>query len=985
MVVLQQDEILKDIETNENYLTRLVDKDLLHNSINQTSKLLNVVHFNIKSAQKNFDNLILLLEDFNLYFCDVIVLSETFQLCSTDYFNIPGYNTYYNKADYNKNDGVLILVKTGIDVTFSTKTLPNSHVTIGRMVLQVRDFKIGLTAMYRPPPVSKKEFVDDIEAYLESIPGQEIELLVGDINIDLLKVKDNDVNQYLVVLAQQGYNSFINSVTRFDSKTCLDHIFVKHRLGVRSGCLAFESFILDTYITDHAPTMLNVGFVHDVNNNSMTSSNVKMTKSKADLAAFKRLLRLQDWSSVLTEKVPEVAMANFVNIYKDLMKSATTVKTIKKKNPKKIKKWITFGIITSIRQRDKLKRKLLKQYSPELQEEYRSYRIFLNKLIIKQKNYYYKNEVEKNIKDLKKVYNIIKDATNENKSKDSCIIIKNKNGETFTNNKDMSNYCNNYFINIGTEMEKHIPIPNYPSSLDDAVPVSLFLTPVNKNDLIRQISSLKNNSAAGYDDISPNIIKQTHSEIITPLLYIFNLIFQTGIVPSSFKLSVVVPIHKGGSKSDIGNYRPISLISCFAKIFEKCLKDRLMDFVYKNRILSNNQYGFLKNSSTADALYNVTNEITHNLNNNKKCIAVFIDLAKAFDTVSHKKLFDVLERYGVRGTVSVLLRNYLTNRRQIVRVNNTLSNEQIIETGVPQGTVMGPILFLLYINSLLKLDVGGSVVSYADDTTMIFSGEGWDEVREKIKRGFKILKNWMETYRLSLNLTKTNYVAFSLTSANRPAFSCIKLDDFNQINEVASTKYLGVIIDQFLKWQQHIDYVSNRIRKLIHKFYILRSFLNKKILIIVYKALVESLISYGILVWGGLYNNALNKLNIIQKYILKIIYKKTRLYPTNLLFTEETCNIRTIYLTTICTYLNFNCGQKNYIGHRYKTRQNENKNLEIPQNRNNLNFKFISYLGPKSYNLLPLFIRDINNKSKFRKMCQKYIYDNFNIFIHMFN
>ena len=180
---------------------------------------------------------------------------------------------------------------------------------------------------------------------------------------------------------------------------------------------------------------------------------------------------------------------------------------------------------------------------------------------------------------------------------------------------------------------------------------SIYLKPVSGNDIIKQLSSLKNDSAPGKDNISVKLIKYVHLEIIKPLKHIINLIFRTGKVPTQFKQSIIIPIYKSGQKRNIRNYRPISLINNLAKIFEKCLKDRLIEFYKSFNILSESQFGFTGGLSTADAQYKLTSEIINALNNNKKCLAIFIDLSKAFDTVPHGQLLDVLTRYGVRGVV----------------------------------------------------------------------------------------------------------------------------------------------------------------------------------------------------------------------------------------------------------------------------------------------------------------------------------------------
>lgn len=275
-------------------------------------------------------------------------------------------------------------------------------------------------------------------------------------------------------------------------------------------------------------------------------------------------------------------------------------------------------------------------------------------------------------------------------------------------------------------------------------------------------------------------------------------------------------------------------------------------------------------------------------------------------------------------------------------------------------------------------------MSYADDTAMIFSERNWTETRERAVLGIKLLRNWLDTYKLTLNIKKTNYIAFSLTQANRPDFSKIKIDEFNEISEVSHTKYLGVVIDRFLKWGPHIDYLSNRIRRLIGKFYELRDFMSRKLLIMVYRALVESLLRYGIVVWGGLYNNALYKLNIVQKFILRVLFRKNRMYASRLLFTKEICNIRTIYMTTICVYLHTHSALKNFVDHDYGTRNKVKRNLKIPLNYRSINLKYVSYLAPRVYNMLPTNIREITDRGRFRDQCVEYICSNYRNFVNVF-
>ena len=916
-----------------------------------------------------------------MFYCDIIVLSECFQF-SCNQFNIPGYNIHYNNADLNKNDGMLIYTKQIINVHIIDYKLSRSLVTLSKITVTIQNITFGINCVYRPPSTNERHFIEDIEIYLADNLKNQIEIFVGDINLNICDNNNEHVNLYLSTLNEYGFSPFITCPTRVTSTTasCIDHIFVRRKL--KTERIWYQSFVLNSDLTDHYPIMLNVLSkpVNQTINKLEKTKEIKIEKVNYDKLI--NLLQIQDWQSVINTSDSIVATDAFYRIFMHCYEQAKNIRIIKISEHKKKKPWITNGIINSIKHRDKMKKRLLQYHNDELKNQYKLYRNFLNKLITRCKNEFYQNEIKNNEGDIKKIYKIISEATNEqriNNNENINILLDDVKFET---DKDMANHCNNFFINIGKHMADRIK-PVSEVYLNHISNSSMFLYPVNHNELINHIHSLKNNSAPGIDGVPSKIIKDMHVYIIKPLLHIINLIFKTGTVPIQFKTTIVSPIHKAGSKHDINNFRPISVMNNFGKIFEKCLKHRLIKFFNENNILSKNQFGFVGGHSTCDAMCELVGQITTHLNAGEKSIAVFLDLAKAFDTVPHDKLLSILDNYGVRGVVLNVFKSYLTDRKQMVKIRNSYSDAINIEIGVPQGTVLGPILFITYINSLTNLAINGTIVSYADDTALLFSGKSWDEVKERVKLGLTRIKNWLDYHKLTLNLNKTNYIAFSITSANRPSFSSISIEKFdNSIKEVSNTKYLGITIDKHLKWEDHAFRLKNNVRKLIHKFYLLRGMMSKNLLIMVYRTLVESLIRYGIVVWGGLYNNALKQLNVIQNFILKVIYNKGKHYPTALLYNEDIFNVRSLYILAICLYVHKEKKIKNYVNHQYETRNKTQKNLQIPMSYKDINQRFLTYLGPKFYNLLPVSIRQIKNYKKFNKKCRAYIVERYIDFIN---
>ena len=257
----------------------------------------------------------------------------------------------------------------------------------------------------------------------------------------------------------------------------------------------------------------------------------------------------------------------------------------------------------------------------------------------------------------------------------------------------------------------------------------------------------------------------------------------------------------------------------------------------------------------------------------------------------------------------------------------------------------------------------------------------WHEVKDRTEIGLNKINIWLDSFGLTLNVQKTNYIAFSLTEANRPNFKSIHIGNFNDsIIETGYTKYLGIIIDKHLKWDHHILYLTKNLRKLIHKFYVLREILSKRLLISVYKVIAESVIRYGIVVWGGLYHSALKQLNVVQNYILKVINKKNKRFSTRQLYTTEILNVRSLYIVEICSFVFKNYNLKRYVNHMYEIRNKTNKHISIPKSNSNINLRFVNYLAPKIYNIIPVEIKDIKKIKPFRRACRLYVVENLKLF-----
>lgn len=964
------------------------DTDKLNNYFtnNQDKININVFHMNIRSIQSNFDELTVLLQSFK-FNCDIIVLSESWGVNDINDFSIYGYNIFYNEARYNQNDGLIVYTRNGITPIFENFTY--TQVTFTNIKFKFNNNTYSILAMYRPPASDKTGFLNDLGTVLNAIDNYhyQIYILLGDINLDLLTPTDPYVSRYINELSGRGFKSLINRPTRVknETKTCLDHIFFKQQQIVSNNTI--YPVVFESAVTDHFSSLLKIQYYA----NKIDDKNT-ITKKYVNFTRINECIQTNNWAELYQQTNVNEAFLLFSATLGDVIKKCTEYQPVQSKN-RKIKPWITLGLIKSISTRDKLKKRLLRnQENIQLQIEYKTYRNYLTKLIAKTKQDYYKKQINNANNNSKKIWQIIRKSINKSKNNNNNHIELSENDEIINDPQKVANKFNHYFSSIGMTMAKAVQEEDGaadPSTYENGgsnQPNSLFLTPVNKKEIDEHINSLKTNSACGLDGISVSFIKTFKAHLLDPLMFLINLAYQKGVFPTILKESVITPIHKSGNQHELNNYRPISVTSQIAKIFEKTLKKRLWNFINQHNIISTKQFGFREKTSTEDAIFHVTDKIYSALNNKLKTIAIFLDLAKAFDTVSHNILIHKLEKCGIRGLALDLFKSYLSDRIQVTKINNIFSAQELVTCGIPQGTVLGPILFLIYINSLLWCDTGGEIVSYADDTVLIFTGDCWEDVANKAEEGLYKVKCWLGKNLLTLNKEKTKYIAFSPNITGQPQFNSlifhINCNRTNcrcstYIHQTSEIKYLGIIIDSHLRWDKHIIYTYNRLKKLIHKFYQLRSILSKKVLIITYKALVESVLQYGIIAWGGTYTTTLNILHIVQKHIIKVMLFKNKFYSTSLLFPEaRLLDVGGLYIVKVLKFYYLNPKLQIKVTHTHDTRAQKSESLNIPNTKNTLNQKSIKYIGPKLFNSIPVEFKRINNYNLFSKKITAYVLEN---------
>ena len=565
---------------------------------------------------------------------------------------------------------------------------------------------------------------------------------------------------------------------------------------------------------------------------------------KADLAKI-------DISKVICSNNINTICNDYHQKFLNVINKHAPYKEITRKDMKwRSKPWITRGIQKSIKEKASCYKKYIKTRKRFWNDRCNYYRKMIKNRTFLSKKKYYENDFAVNSRNAKRVWKGINELLRNTKKGNDADIFLNENGNIITDNKRVANLFNDFFTNVAEELLKTIENPNtkYQDYLKNPNAHSVFLKEVDFGEVNGILSNLNIQKAGDIYGINNKLIKIGRNEISKNLVDIFNASFRLGQFPDKLKVSMIIPIHKGESKNLSGNYRPVSLLPIIGKILEKIMHSRLYHFFDTMGIITKNQYGFQKNKSTEDALLELHTKIINAYENKKVACGIFLDFAKAFDTVNHKILLHKLEYYGIRGQTLSWLKSYLSNRHQCVRIGEVNSEFTTVKHGVPQGSILGPLLFLIYINDIILSSKKLQFLLFADDTSIFYSDDDLNIVQSTLNEELVHVTEWLKANKLSLNVKKSNLINF-INRGTTTKNITIKINDF-EIKEVEYAKYLGVLIDNKLSYSHHITQVETKLRKGNAMLYKLRHFLTEDMIKDIYHAHIQSHINYGLSLWG---------------------------------------------------------------------------------------------------------------------------------------
>lgn len=862
-----------------------------------TKHELKILSLNIQSLNKNITCIRDEIESFQK--CDFLCFSETNCIVEKlpngindlllDGFHEPIVQTPIRRS--GRGGGLAIYVNKNVCEHDNIMTFnPNPDPANGSgefQFIKIQQCKganktVTIGNIYRSPSKNSDTFNRLFESVVNSLSTRHAckhTYLAGDFNIDLIKHDSNIQCQNLINnMTNLGFIQLVSRPTRITdhSATLIDHVYTNN---IHS---TISCNILTIDISDHLATLTTISI-----DNSNTS-NFRQNRTDIEGASyrifneasdeiFKNLIYNEDWNNIYNNDLDAESHYDlFLNTYSKHYDSAYPPKkgrARRKHERENPKPWILPWLEDACARKNDLYHAFVKNRTTSNERAYKKMKKFVEKHLKLAKDKYHRKYFDQYKDNSKKQWHIINTLLNRKSNRADPIKLHDDNGTLLKSSSEVAEKFNNYFTNIAANLKSKISARSaqdptgFREFLNNPSQHSIYLRPVEPGEVHNIIMNFKNKATL---DTKMNVLKIANSSFhfTHALARVINKSFEQGVFPQSLKLARVVPIHKGNSKTEVSNYRPISLLSSFSKIYEKLMHNRVLEFLDSNGSLFEMQYGFRPGRSCEHALLNAQNLLLSTMSKKQISLLLLIDFSKAFDMVEHSILLQKLQHYGIRGIALQWFKSYLQNRKQFVSVDGTNSSCMNLNHGVPQGSILGPLLFIIYINDLPGISCFAKFILYADDANIIITGYNMHEISTKLNSLAQGLLRWVDCNGLALNLKKTSYIIFSKQRINLSEDLHIS---GTKIERKSEARFLGVIVDEKLSWTRHISTVKAKMARYIGIMHKIKNQLPQQARIQIFHSFVQSHLNYCSLVWGFASKSNIESLFSTQKSAIRAI------------------------------------------------------------------------------------------------------------------
>ena len=869
--------------------------------------------------------------------------------------------SFKQKYGRNKGGGVAILHKEHIKVekkkylTDDTEDILWAHIRIKE------SFMLGV--IYRPEytDIMNDEGESKIEENIRKATEISNNIIVtGDYNIDMSDPGNKNTKALENIYQSYGLAQHIQKATRIDKTTgkptIIDHIWADEETNIinTSGTFMGLSDHMGLYMKlnkTKPPALKSTIKYRNFKNYDAQDFNTELQKN-IEASQIQEHLDRDDVNS---------ATETLIKTMQDTADMYAPVVEKKEQNRKKYVPWFT----NELKEMIKSKNELLQDYFNHGIQSYKarikalSNRITQIKRDLKKK--FITDKVEEANGDSRKCWKILDLVTNRQKVKEV------KEPDMMTQEK--ANRCNTFFATIGMEIQKKLGINPQTTDFNNITQppnCPAFKFNDDKQSTIEKlIDKIRIDVATGEDNIGAKIIKDAKHTISPILTKIINKGYQTNIFPSCMKKAVIKAIHKKDSMDDISNYRPISILPTLSKVFERAAVDQLVTYLEENKLLSNNQHAYRKQHSTITCLVEVINHI-HKLLDNNRCTAIAsLDLSKAFDSISHELVLEKLSKLGLQTNAILWVKSYITNRKQSTKFKNFTSNEETVSSGIPQGSIMGPLLFLCFTNDLSEVFKDEcKMVAYADDTQLIVDAKNLTQLKIKMERVITLAQQWYQKNSMKNNIGKTEILLVN-TSHKNETIKIKIVDEGTQIKLESKSHIvvLGIIIDNKLNWTKQVNAVKRKSMNATRNIHRINHLLPMKQRIQLYHAIISPLFSYADIVWGGCGKKESQSLQRVQNFAAKSITGNRKydsasdsLRKLKFLNLEQRRNVHETVFTHKALLQknteNINQQYRNYVS-TANTRQAEQRKLTIPKHKTSKFERSPLYRSILSWNKCP--------------------------------